>query len=111
MIRTILADTSLIGDIPNTVITNGGAAGILALAVLAVLRGWLVPRKVLEEAREDREARLVDMRQQVDDWKAAFQASEQRATVLAGQVGELLELARATDEFVRSVPRGGRVTR
>ncbi len=103
-----LAD-DLISGLPNGVLTNLSAAGILAMTVLGILRGWLVPRKVLEEARADREARLSDMRAQVDDWKAAFQAADARATVLAGQVGELLELARATDEFVRALgarPRG-----
>lgn len=107
-----LAD-DLISGLPNTLLTNLSAAGILTLVVLGILRGWLVPRRVLEEARADREARLDDMRKQVDDWKAAFTASEQRATVLAGQVGELLELARATDEFIRStaIRTAGRVAR
>lgn len=101
-------DPTLIGDIPNSLVGNLSAVAILGATVLAILRGWLVPRKVLEEARADREARIADAQAQVADWKAAFQAAEQARQVLAGQVSELLELARATDDFIRTTPRPGR---
>ncbi len=101
-------DPTLIGDIPNSRVGNLSAAAILGGVVLAILRGWLVPRKVLEEARADREARIADYQAQVADWKAAFQASEQARAVLAGQVSELLQLARGIDEFIRSTPQPGR---
>ncbi len=101
-------DPTLVGDIPNSLIANLSAVGILGATVLAILKGWLVPRKVVEEARADREARIADYQAQVADWKAAFKASEEARQVLAGQVGELLELARATDDFIRTTPRPGR---
>lgn len=101
-------DPSIIGDIPNSLVGQLSAAGLLAVVVLAIVRGWLVPRKVLEEARADRERQIEDAKAQCADWKAAFQAAEQARQVLAGQVDELLELARATDEFIRTTPRPGR---
>jgi hypothetical protein len=33
----------------------GGAGTLLAVAVLSVLRGWLVPRSVLRDAQADRD--------------------------------------------------------
>ena len=70
------------------------AAAILGIAVLMILRGQLVPRRTHDEVRTDR-----------DTWRAAWEASEEARRVQAQQLGELLELAKTTDHFIRALPR------
>jgi len=70
------------------------ASAILAIVVLMIFRGALVPRRTHEEARTDR-----------DTWKQAWEASEEARRVQAAQLGELLELAKTTDQFIRALPR------
>lgn len=81
-------------------LSQAGPWGLLSLAVLLVLRGWLVPRRSLLDIQEDR-----------DYWRAAHERSEnaRRISVSAreqsdAQIAELLEHARTTDAFIRSLP-------
>jgi hypothetical protein len=70
------------------------AGAILSIVVLMILRGALVPRRTHEECRADR-----------DSWRVAWEASEEARRVQAAQLGELLELAKTTDKFIRALPR------
>jgi hypothetical protein len=53
------------------------------------------------------EARLNESRQREQDWRAAFERSEERADLLASQTEKLMTYAQTTDQFLRSLPRGG----
>lgn len=77
-----------------------GAGGLVTAFVLAVLLGRLVPRRTLEDILRDR-----------DEWRAAHKISETAREVSEHaraegqkQVTELLEHARTTDAFIRSLP-------
>lgn len=58
-----------------------GATGILAAVVFMILTGRLVPRKVLEDVRADRDARLAEAAY----WHTAFQTSQNQIDVLIGR--------------------------
>lgn len=83
--------------------TDLSAAGLLALAVLMVFLGMLIPRYVFNQMRADRDARLAEAREEINDWKTAYHASEEARALQAQQLGELLELAKTTDQFIRSL--------
>lgn len=72
-----------------------GATGILAIVVLLVLMGKLVPRRTLEDTLKER-----------DDWRAAHGVSEEARIELQQQVGELLQLSRLTTTFIQTIPLG-----
>lgn len=70
-----------------------GPVGLLAVFVVAILKGKLVPRATLEDVIRDR-----------DQWRAAHELSETARGESAGQVETLLEYARTTDAFIRALP-------
>lgn len=67
-------------------------SAVLGLVVRAVVKGDLIPRRTYDDMLRDR-----------DNWRAAHQTSELARAELAGQGRELLEHARTTDAFIRSV--------
>lgn len=75
-------------------------AGLLAIIVLLIAVGRLVPRRTLEDVIQDR-----------NEWRSAHQVSEQARVELQQQVQELLEHSRATDSFLRALPLGVRKSR
>jgi hypothetical protein len=85
---------------------QGGATALVAATVWAVLTGRLVSRRVLEDVRTDRDARVAEARAEVDNWRAAYLAEVERARVLLAAVDELLELGRPT--AVRPSPGAGK---
>lgn len=70
---------------------------VLGLPYLQMARGKLVPRSALDDVIHDR-----------DEWRAAHRISESARQAGADQVEELLEHARTTDAFIRSLPHPGR---
>ncbi len=52
------------------------------------------------------EARLKESHTREQDWRAAFQGSEERADLLAGQVDKLMTYAQTADQLLRSIPKG-----
>lgn len=91
-----------------------GPWGLLILVVSTVLtafvRGWLVS-STNHQAELNRlvvawEARLLEAGRRELDWRTAFMASEQRGDVQAEQLGKLMAYAQATDQILRSLPRG-----
>lgn len=68
-------------------------SALAGLCVLLILTGRLVPRRTVEDITHDR-----------DEWRAAHRISEAARAEAASQVEELLEHARTTDAFMRSLP-------
>ena len=106
-------------------LTTVGPWGLLILVVASVLTAFIkgalvssgrVDRQVealtsqhtsqLVELRAIWEARLNEGRQREQDWRAAFERSEDRADLLAGQVEQLGVYARTADQLLRALPRG-----
>lgn len=73
-------------------------AGLLALIVVLIAFGRLVPRRTLEDMIHDR-----------NEWRAAHRISEAARAELAAQVNELLEHGRTTDAFIRALPHAATV--
>lgn len=79
----------MLEHLPITVI---GPGALLTLVVLLILTGKLIPRRTYDDMRDDR-----------DHWRTAQALSEAARLEAAGQVKELLEHARTTDAFIRSI--------
>lgn len=77
--------------IPAESLTLGG---LLGLAVLAVLLGWLVPRRT-----------LTDQQRETEHWRAAFENAEQARAEQAEQIRELAEVGRTTNAMIAALPR------
>ena len=96
--------------IPGAVLVQGGAAGALAFVVLAIVTGRLVPRRVVEDVRADRDARLADRdtamaaeKARGDEWRAASLAQDARNDLLTQHVEQLLESSRTTNALLEGM--------
>jgi len=74
------------------ILNGGGVVGVVLLVGWLIFTGRLVPRTTYEDVMHDR-----------DEWRAAHRISETARQVAADQVDELLEHARTTDAFIRSL--------
>jgi hypothetical protein len=82
-----------------------GPAGLLAIVVILILLGRLVPRRSVDTTvpREMYD----EMKEDRDRWRAANSQSEE-ARVLQGQLlSELIENSRTTVAFIKSFPAEG----
>lgn len=86
-------------------VSDISTAGTLLLAVLLVLSGWLVPRKIVQDLRDDRDSRLLEARNETANWQKAYQASDAARELQSQQLGQLMELAKTTDQFIRTLQR------
>ncbi|MEU8469607.1 hypothetical protein AB0F30_17065 [Streptomyces sp. NPDC029006] len=84
-------------------VVQGGAAALVTLIVLLILRGALVSRAVLEDVRKDRNDRIAELAAERDAWREAHRQSEAARIEAQAQVGELLELSRVADHVLRSL--------
>jgi hypothetical protein len=94
---------------------GGALVSLIVFAVLAVWRGWLVPRGTLdriaiETAKVEavQAQRLADSQGREEEWRAAWTAERARGDLQADQIGELLELARTTDASLRGMRTAAR---
>ncbi|WP_073946536.1 hypothetical protein [Streptomyces kebangsaanensis] len=99
--------TELLGFRPADI----GAAALVGLIVLLILRGHLVPRRVLEDRLADKDRQLEDVRAERDTWREAHAVSEEARREAQDQAGELLELSRTAGYFFASLPQAGREVR
>lgn len=97
--------------IPGSVVVQGGAVGLLAMVVVAVLVGKLVPRKSLDDVRADRDSRLADEKARGDEWRAAALAQDERNDVLARQLAELLDATRTTNALIEGLKQASQERR
>lgn len=80
--------------IAELTLADVGAGAILALTVLMILTGRLVPRAVLRDIQAER-----------DTWREAHRLSEAAREEERRQVEELLEVGRTAEHVLRSLPR------
>lgn len=95
----------MLADIPTALLTNAGAVGILAVAVLGILRGWLVPGSSLDKLLQVHEARLVEEKARGDEWRAAYEAATKRADERDSQTEQLLKVTNATVAALEALRR------
>lgn len=84
---------STVDELAGVGLVQGGAWGLVALIVLMVLRGTLVPRRTYDDMREER-----------DTWRAAHQVSEEARHEAQEHANELLELSRTAIPLLRALP-------
>ncbi|MFS4103740.1 hypothetical protein [Streptomyces sp. PD-S100-1] len=75
-------------------IAASGATALLTLVVLMILRGLLVPRSTLDDARADR-----------DYWRAAHGEEVKARQAERELTNELLEVARTADHVLAALPQ------
>jgi hypothetical protein len=80
-----------------------GATGILALVVLLILRGYLVPRRTMDQFLRIKDERLADSIVRGDEYKKAAEIYREALSTRDSQLGEILEYARTADAFFRSL--------
>lgn len=73
-----------------------GPVGLLAIVVLMVLTGRLVPRSTLENERENCKA-----------WRTSSETQQTINSELKGGITEMLHLARSSDHALRSIQSMG----
>ncbi len=91
-------------------ISQVSAWSIVAIFVIAILRGWLVPRRTLMDRVEDKEATIKDKNLTIAAKDATIAAKDvevaswrDAATTSQGQVNELLEAGRTTQHVITSL--------
>ncbi|WP_282204558.1 DUF7620 family protein [Kitasatospora fiedleri] len=72
---------------------QGGAAGLLALVVLLILTGRLIPRRTYDDVREER-----------DMWRAAFRESEAARAVEHEHAVTAVEVGQTAVQVLRALP-------
>lgn len=97
--------------IPGAVIVQGGAVTVLTLVVISIVLGRLVPRKVLEDVRADRDDRLAAEKARGDEWRATAQAQDERNDVQARQLAELLDANRTTNALIEALNKASQERR
>lgn len=75
---------------------DAGAGALLALVILLILTGRLIPRRTHEDVITDR-----------DNWRNAFLQSEAARKVEHDQTGELLEMAKLGGHILTALPHPG----
>jgi hypothetical protein len=99
-----------IQDLVGVGIDGGALVSLVAVAILAVWRGWLVPRVTLDRMEQAtarvesvQAQRLADSQEREHEWREAWLKEKARGDLQADQISELLELARTTDAALRAL--------
>lgn len=80
---------------------------VIATGILAIIRGWLVPRRVMVDLVALWQKRAEDAERRADQWQAAAEANSRTVAIQASQIGELLESGRLTQHIADSIPKRG----
>lgn len=80
------------------------AAALVTLVVILVLTGRLVPRRVVEDLRSDRDAQLAAARAEAATWQRAYEIEQHARRVQAEQIEALLEVGRTTSRVLGVLP-------
>lgn len=91
-------------------VVQGSAVTILAGVVLAIIRGWLVPRKTLEDVRADRDARVAAAEAREEQWRQAYLTGQDTIRQLTQQHDELLEIGRTNSAVIQALPAAIQLT-
>lgn len=73
-----------------------GATGLLALVVVLIFRGSLVPRSTVEQMRNDKN-------EQIEVWRKACETSQRAGELKDQQINALLESTKTTTHVVTAM--------
>jgi hypothetical protein len=82
----------------------GSGWALVCVFVIMIYRGNLVPRRAVNDMIRAHEREMEDISHDRGEWRTAHRISETARLEAVGQVHELLEHARTTDQFIRSLP-------
>lgn len=75
-----------------------GATGLLAVVVLMILRGALVPRRVHDDRMADKDA-------QIQSWRDAYLKEAETVDVQRGHITVLLQATQTTRHVLEALPK------
>lgn len=84
-------------------IVQGGAVAILFGVMWMIFSGRLMPRSTFDTIREDQNARIAQQQEEITQWRAAWETSNETKAELVSQLGDLLEIGKATEQVLRSI--------
>jgi len=84
---------------------QASAGALLAVVVLMILTGRLVPRSVLRDTRRDSSARETQLQKQADAWRDAYELAVQGRKTADEHMAELLDAARTTRQVIEALPQ------
>lgn len=76
---------------------------LVTFSVFSLLRGWVVPRSVLEDRVGDKQSQIDALVSERDDWKQAYNQAEQSRLELVRQNSELIEAGQTTNRLMESL--------
>lgn len=83
--------------------TNQVALGaVVTLVIVSLIRGWLVPRSVMEDRVKDKDLRIAGLEKERDAWHTAHNISEEGRAELKSQNGELIRGQEIANRFMDS---------
>lgn len=80
-----------------------GPVGLLAIAVILVLTGKLIPSRTAQREVDALERENIRLQEEVREWRHAYRTVEEAQRISARQLEEMLEYARATDAVLRAL--------
>jgi len=86
----------------NPVVRDIGAVGLVALVVLMILTGRLIPKSTHERELEAAEKRTADAVARGDEWKQTAKNTEEVNAVVRAQNSELIEANKIVKAFLQS---------
>lgn len=86
----------------NPVVRDIGAVGLVALVVLMILTGRLIPKSTHERELEAAEKRTADAVARGDEWKQTAKNTEEVNAVVRAQNSELIEANKVVKAFLQS---------
>ena len=76
---------------------------LVTFMVVGLLRGWVVPRSVLVDRMQDKDAQYAAVAKERDDWKTAYNQSELSRQELQRQNSDLIEAGQTTNRLMESL--------
>jgi hypothetical protein len=76
---------------------------LVTFMVIALLRGWVVPRSVLTDRMADKDQRIAGLEKERDAWHTAHDVSEAGRQELKTQNGELIKSADISNRFMETM--------
>jgi hypothetical protein len=92
-------------DLPAWVSIAGALspAALIALFVLFIYSGALIPKRTLPILTEERDQRMRDLRMEADRWRQVSELRDQELSTLRDQVGMLLEQSEVTVVLLQAI--------
>lgn len=91
-------------DLVRAAAPSAALVTLITTAVLAVWRGWLVPRRTVDVLIEVQAERLAEARARELEWRAAWQTCEQARSLLDEHVSDVVDSLRTVEALVRALP-------